>query len=154
MNIRVQYTLFHLILTFSLLGTSCGIATKQDLAILKGDLESTIKEEAQNRNAAAASIIYRAQPLRQVLADKIAGVPLWTWFSGEFILFGGFFLFNAVRLNRRPYYRRDPLTDEEYDSLSLGNKMLGYFLARRRIEPVKPELPDPPDNKPPLRVVK
>ncbi len=52
--------------------------------------------------------------------------------------------------NRRPYYRRDPLTDEEYDSLSLGNRMLGYFLDRRRVDHDEPK---PSDDGPTLRIV-
>lgn len=80
----------------------------------------------------------------------------WSWFGMEFLLFGRFSFFANLRMNRSYLFRRAPVTDDEYESLSIASWVLNRFLGRRSIEQPQPDpdLQGPPDDQSPLRIVK
>lgn len=88
-------------------------------------------------------------------AMMVRGTP-WSWFGLEFLVIGELSFTAARRLNRKYGHRRDPVTDDEYKSLTIASWVLSKFLGRRTIETPQsdPDPPGSPDDKPPLHIVK
>ena len=81
------------------------------------------------------------------LAGMIARNPIWTWYGLEFLLLGGFSFTAALRLGHKS--RMTDMAGDDYKIVAFARKLLNTVGARR-----KPDPPEPPDKKPPLRVVK
>ena len=142
-------------------------ATKEDIQTLREDIKETIREEVkagaeeqkqiEQRQSAKIDQVVATVNEPNGLAGMIARNPVRSWFGLEFLLIGGLSFTAARRLNRKYSYRRDPVTDDEYESLTIASWVLNKFLGRRTIDqpqPPDPPMPGPPDNYPPLRRIK
>ncbi len=160
--ISPQYIKLRYLIVGLFLLTSCSLATKQDIADLRKDVRE-VRAEIQSEARKQESLVQRQTALVVAVKDKVSaksglagmivrGSP-WSWFGLEFLPVGGFAFFASLRLNRIYIFRRTPMTDDEYESLTIASWVLNKFLGRRTIEQPQPD-PDPPDDKPPLRVVR
>ncbi len=80
------------------------------------------------------------------LAAMMARNPVMSWYGLEFLFFGGFSFTAALRLRQKS--RMTDMAGDDYKIVAFARKLLNTVGARR-----KPDPPDPPDKKPPLRVV-
>ncbi len=144
--------LYYIIVGLFLL-TSCGLATKRDIANLKKDVQEVHEEvrsgardqerQAQRQTELVVAVKNRVTE-KKGLAGMIARGSPWSWFGLEFLLVGGFSFFASLRLNGIYIFRRAPITDDEYESLTVASWVLNKFLSRRRVDPDEPKPPDPP----------
>lgn len=151
--------------------TSCHLVTKDDLAQFRRDIRDDIHEVRKEVQAEAKKQEQQTERQTELVLDvsnkvsekrglaaMIARRFPWSWFGAEFLLFGGFSFFASLRLNRIYLFRRAPVTTDEYESITVASWVLNKFLSRRRIEspktdPDNPGPPEPPNDKPPLRIV-
>lgn len=159
MRIQAHHN-FRLLLLFIillLLIISCGIATKRDLQTLREDIKETIRDEVragadeqkelEQRQSAKIDQVVATVNEPRGLAAMFASDPVRTWYGIEFLLFGGFSFAAALRLRHKS--RMTDMAGDDYKIVAFARKLLNTVGARR-----KPDPPEPPDGKPPLRVVK
>ncbi len=144
--IKTVLLLFHFVFVL----TSCGIATKQDLKVLRTDIKKAIAEEvdaAHDDQAAQLKAIKEKIPEEQGLVDRVTSWPPWIFFTGEFLIIGGICVINARRL-----VYLDPA--ERRTVMMAGQMLKAVVLNMKTKNRNNEDQPDPPDKKPPLHVVK
>ncbi len=148
--LTVNKRLLLAIVIFLVATASCTYATKKDIARIEKVLEqSTQITEVERREIRTQLVFLRAQlPVERSLSDKISEFPLWAWYGIEFILVSGIFLTNARRLNRPEKFSR-----RERGAFSFAVDVLNKIRDRHE-DPRPPPDPDPPDERPPLKLVK
>lgn len=154
-SVKFGHVLLYLTIS-SILISACGLATKRDIADLKKDVqgvreevrsEARKQEQQAQRQADLAIAIKNKVTEPSGLAAMIARDPVRTWYGIEFLLAAGFSFTAALRLRHKS--RVTDMWEDDYKIVAFARKLLNTVGARR-----KPDPPEPPDDKPPLRVVK
>ena len=147
----IKFFCIRALIILSVLLSSCHLATKDDLANLREDIREDLRQEVKGQSEDQAAQVEKLEaviedriPEQHSLAGMVAALPVWGWYGLEFIVVMGFFLTNMVIASWRNV-RMAMITSDEGKALTLVEMIVRKIRKRH---------PDPPDDKPHLRVIK